>query len=246
MDEIEKLKAENIELKKANEAKAEFISISAHQLRTSLSAIKWILRMFLDKEVGVLSSEQEGFINKAYQSNQRMIELVNDMLILSHAEDSTIPFNFEKIDIMKLAEDTIFEFYGEAHTKGIELIFLKPEVDLPLVNCNQGMIRVVMQNLIENAIKYSNPHGKIFISLKKDENNVEFLVHDMGIGIEDKDQPNIFQKFYRAPNAEKKNSDGSGLGLFTVKKIIDRHKGKIWFENNQNGGTTFFVLLPIS
>jgi signal transduction histidine kinase len=247
MEDIESLKAENEKLKKINAVKSDLISISAHQLRTSLSALKWILKMFIDKDLGKITSEQEGFIQKALDSNERMITLVNDLLTLSHAEDASIKFNFEKVNVLELLEQTIFEFSGETHKKGVELIFLKPYTEIPQINCDIEMIRVVFQNLIENSIKYSQSGDKVLISLKfnKEENTIEISVHDTGIGIKKEDQLKIFGKFFRAENAIEKDYVGSGLGLFTTKNIVERHKGKIWFESNGDNGTTFFVTLPI-
>lgn len=246
MDEIEKLKAENVQLKKTNENKADIISITSHQLRTSLSALKWILKMLTDGDVGKLTGEQNELIQKAYNSNERMLTLVNDLLTLSHIDDISITYSFKKIDILHLVEQTLFEFYGETNKRGIELIFLKPEISIPPLNCDEEMIRVVVQNLIENSIKYSNKGGKVFVSLKQKENDVQISVYDTGIGINARDRGNIFKKFFRAPNAIEKDIIGSGLGLFTTKNIVEKHKGKIWFENKESGGTTFFVSLPIA
>jgi len=246
MDEIEKLKTENEQLKKVSGNKSDIISITAHQLRTSLSALKWILKMLTDGDAGKLGNEQNELIQKAYSSNERMLTLVNDLLTLSHTDDISIAYTFKKIDILHLVEQTLFEFYGETNKKGIELIFLKPETSIPPLNCDEEMIRVVVENLIENSIKYSNKGGKVFVSLKQKENDIQISVYDTGIGINPSDRGNIFKKFFRAPNAIEKDIIGSGLGLFTTKNIVEKHKGKIWFENAESGGTTFFVSLPIS
>lgn len=245
MDELQKIKAENDELKNINLVKSDLISISAHQLRTSLSASKWILKMFLDKDLGELTSEQENLINKAYESTERMIKLTNDMLTLNHTEDTILKFNFTKVNIVELLEETIFEFYSESHKKDIELIFLKPHTAIPEISVDKEMIRVVLQNLIENSIKYSNEKGKVVISIGDDEKGVEISVRDEGITIAKEDQPKIFEKFYRTENAKQKDAIGSGLGLFTTKKIVEHHNGKIWFESNEKG-TTFFVTLPLN
>lgn len=244
-EEIEKLKTENEKLKILNENKSDIISITSHQLRTSLSALKWIFKMFIDEDVGKLTNEQNELIQKAYNSNERMLSLVNDLLTLNHTDESLFIFNFEKIDFLYLVEQTLFEFSGETNKKEVELIFLKPETPLPLINCDTKLMRVVLQNLIENAIKYSNKNGKVFISLKQKENFIITSVHDAGIGIKEEDKNNIFQKFYRASNAKEKDSIGSGLGLFTARKIVEKHNGTIWFENASGGGTTFFISLPI-
>lgn len=239
------LKKENERLQSINSVKSDLISISAHQLRTSLSAIKWMIKMFLDKDLGELSSEQENFLLKMSASNERMIQLVNNMLSLNHTEDTALLFNFEQIDVNKLLEETLFEFAGESHKKGIELIYLNREEKISEIKCDKEMIRVVLQNLIENAIKYSTNGDKVFVSAKINSNMLEISVRDTGIGIESKDQGHIFDKFYRTENAKNKDSIGSGLGLFTAKKIIEQHKGRIWFESEIDKGTTFTVVLPI-
>ncbi len=245
-EEIKKLKEECEKLKKTNDVKSDLISISAHQLRTSLSALKWIFKMFLDEDLGKLTNEQTSFMMKAYNSNERMVALVNDLLTLSHAEEMSISYQFEKVDLLYLIEQTIFDFSGETNKKNIELIFLKPDSPISPVNCDKEMIRVVIQNLLENAIKYSNPGGMVFISIKQDGGDIQISVRDTGIGINEDNKESIFKKFYRAPNAIEKEMIGSGLGLFTTKNIIERHKGKIWFESIKNKGTTFFVSLPIN
>lgn len=246
MEEIEKLRKENVQLKTINENKSDVISITAHQLRTSLSALKWILKMFIDEDVGKLTNEQSELINKAYSSNERMLSLVNDLLTLSHTEDASITYAFEKIDFLKLIEQSLFDFSGETSKKGVELIFLRPEGFLPPILGDKEMVRVIVQNLIENSIKYSNNGGKVFISLKQVDEKIQFSVRDTGIGINKEDKDKIFTKFFRASNAIQKDTIGSGLGLFTTKNIVERHGGKIWFENAEDGGATFFVLLPIS
>ena len=245
-DTIEGLRAENEELRKLNSTKSEWISIAAHQLRTSLSAIKWILKMFLDGDFGSLSSEQQGFMKKAYENNDRMVLLVNEMLSLNHTEDSSITYTMRKEELVSLIDETIFDFHGESFKKGIELIFLRPEDSELFTEYDKEKIRVVLQNLIENSIKYSTTGDRVFVGLKKNGDEVEISIKDTGIGIPATEQPKIFEKFYRATNAKEKEEIGSGLGLYTIKQIIEHHKGKIWFESEPEKGSTFYFTLPIS
>lgn len=245
MDETEKLKEEIEQLKKANERKSDIISTTSHKLRTSISALKWILKMFIDEDTGKLNPEQKELIKKAYTSNERILAMVNDLLTLSHIEDIATTYNFKKIDLLSLLDKILFEFHEEIIIKEVEVILIKPETPLPLVVCDEEMMHVVIQNLIENSIKYNNKGGKVFVSIKQIENNIQLSVCDNGIGINEKDKENIFKKFFRAPNAIEKDVVGSGLGLFVTKSIVEKHNGKIWFENTENGKTTFFVTLPI-
>jgi signal transduction histidine kinase len=246
MEENEKLKKENEKLKKEEENKSNLIFITTHQLRTSLSALKWILKILVDEEAGKLTNEQNELIQKAYNSNEHMLSLVNNLLIQNKTSESEINYNFKKIDLIKTIEQTIFEFSGEVKQNNIDLILLKPEKILPPIICDEEMIKVVLQNLIENSIKYSKKGGKVFISVVKKNNTIQTSIKDSGIGININDKKNIFKKFFRAPNAQKKDITGSGLGLYTTKNIINNHRGEIWFEESNNGGTTFFFTLPIS
>lgn len=242
--DTETLVLENEELKKQNATKSDLISISAHQLRTSLSAMKWILKMFLDGDFGVLTAEQNNFMKKAFESDDRMIRLVNEMLSINHAEDTLESMHMESTDIVKLLDEVVFDFTGESYKKGIELIFLKPDHQLNNAIVDSEKIRVVFQNLIENAIKYSNKGGHVFINIADKDGGILVSVRDTGIGIDAADQASIFGKFFRAPNAKKQDVVGSGLGLYTTARIMERHKGRIWFESKPNEGTTFFVQIP--
>jgi signal transduction histidine kinase len=247
-DNIEKLKEENIRLQKIIVVKSDLISITAHQLRTSLSAIKWILKMFADKDFGDINDEQKEYINKAFESSERMITLVTNLLTLNHADEPVIILEPEEVNIENLIEDTIVEFYGETYKKNIAVEFQEPTFTMPTIKCDKDMIRVVLEGIIENAIKYSNPEDKILITIGRntENNTLTICIHDNGIGIKEEDKIHIFSKFFRAENAKKEETPGSGLGLFIAQNILQQHGGSISFESTENSGTTFFVTLPIS
>ena len=241
---IEELLQENTELKKQNSIKSDLISVSAHQLRTSLSAMKWILKMFIDGDFGDMTTEQKNFMQKALDSDNRMIAFVNEMLSMNHAEDTLYEVNLSTFDFIKLIDEIIFDFTGESYKKGVQLVFLKPQESTLEIKADYEKMRVVIQNLIENAIKYSKKETRVVINVGKKDNMVEVSVHDTGIGIAQAEQANIFGKFFRAENAKKFDAVGSGLGLYTTKRIIEKHNGKIWFESETDGGTTFFAQIP--
>lgn len=240
----EALQKENVELKHQNAVKSDLISISAHQLRTSLSAMKWILKMFLDGDFGDLSDEQKNLIQKAFDSDERMIRLVNEMLSINHAEDTLEAIHPSTFDLVQLVDEVLFDFIGESHKRNIQVILLKPEDHIPEMTADKEKIRVVLQNLIENAIKYSDSHTRVLVNIRRDGENILLSVRDSGIGIPSQDQLKIFGKFFRAENARKKDNVGSGLGLYTTKRIIEKHGGKIRFESSESG-TTFHITLPI-
>ncbi len=236
--------AENEALRREIAAKSDLISVSAHQLRTSLSAMKWILKMFADGDFGELSVEQQSFVEKALENDERMIRLVNEMLSINHAEETMAERHPSPVDLVALMDSTVFDFTGESYKRGVQLIFLKPERAPEPIMADPEKLRVVFQNLIENAIKYSNKGDRVFVSITKKDDAIEISVRDTGIGIAPEDQPKIFGKAFRAENAKKQDSVGSGLGLYTTKRIIEKEGGQIWFQSAPGEGTTFFVRLP--
>lgn len=247
MKDTEGLIVENENLKKIIKDRSDFFSITAHKLRTSLTALKWTLRMFLNKDLGNISDEQKKYLEKLIENNEKSLLLINDMLISNRENNnSSVKLNVTNINIIELVEKIIFIFYGELKNKNINLILNKDENSKLQVKCDEEMIIGVFENLIENAIKYSPNGGEIKISIKKDEksNGVLISIQDNGIGIKEEDTSKIFSKFFRAPNAIEKENTGSGLGLFTTKSYVDKNNGSIWFESVKGEGTTFFVLLP--
>ena len=243
---IKNIEIENEKLKQLYSAKSDIVSISSHQIRTSLSALKWIIKMFLDGDLGKLTIEQENLMKKAYESNDRALNTVSELLIMNKSENILEKkYVFSKINILELIESTIFDLSGEAHNKKVEIIFLKPEIKIYEVNVDKEKMRIALQNLLDNAIKYSNTDSKVFVTLKKTDDMLQVSVKDTGIIISEESKNKIFKKFYRAPEAENKEMIGSGIGLFTTKKIIEGNGGKIWFESLENDGTTFFFTIPI-
>lgn len=247
-DNNEDQKSEKEKNADANYAiKSDVISVSAHQIRTSLSAIKWIMEMFLAGDLGKLTTEQENLLKKAAESNDRAIAVVSELLLVNKTENIIEKeYELSSLNIMELIESSIFNFSGEAHARGIEVIFLKPELSFPNVLADKDKILIVLHNLLDNAIKYSNLHGKIFIALKENDGMVQFSIKDTGIVISENGKTKIFEKFYRDEEAMKKEMVGSGIGLYTIKKIVERHGGEIWFESANDTGTTFFFTIPIS
>lgn len=224
--------------------KTEFVSIAAHQLRTPLSAIKWTVGMILDGDIGEINEEQRELLEKTYISNERMIHLVNDLLNVTRIEEGRLLYNQEWGQLESLTEDVLNNFQEALKMKNIFLDFEKPK-GLPSVKFDKEKMGLVLQNLIENAIKYTQNGGKIKISLEKDEKSVIFKIKDSGVGIPKNQQERIFTKFFRGENVIKMETEGTGLGLYTTKNIVNAHKGEIWFESNENEGTTFYFTVPI-
>jgi signal transduction histidine kinase len=229
-----------IEVNEENEFLGELISTTAHSLRTSLSATKWVIQMFLDRDFGNLSIEQENMLKKTAESNERMISIVNDMIKVNHSMQYDTVEKTD-VDIIKMIDSLIFDFSAESFKYEIQIIFIKPESDC-IIKSHPEKVRLIFSNLIENAIKYSSLNDKVFISIQEDDKNMTFSIKDTGIGIPSEEQPHMFEKFYRATNAIAKEPTGSGIGLYTVKKIVESLGGEISFESTALG-TTFNVIL---
>lgn len=232
----------NEQLQALDVAKSEFISIAAHQLRTPLSAIKWILYMLIHDEFKGESEKLE-FIEKAAQSTDRMIELVNDLLEVDHIQSGKDQFIFKPMQPRDLINSIISELQTIITKRNIQM-----SVDLAKsvqVNGDETKLRELFQNLIENSLKYTPMGGSVNVSVKVEEKFLKFEIKDSGIGIPADQKYHIFSKFFRAANAMKVETSGSGLGLFIAKEVAERHGGKIWFESKMGEGTSFFVELPI-
>ncbi len=231
--------------KEIERLKTEFVSIAAHQLRTPLSAIKWTLRMLLDGDVGNLTAEQVEFLNKGYQSNERMIILINDLLNVARIEEGRFIYDLTPQSIDEIIQETLDGLSGIVKDKNIKLTYKKSKAKIPKVNADREKIGIVVQNLLDNAIRFNKPGGEVTVSIKCDKVNLEVAVKDDGIGIPDEQKKRIFNKFFRADNAVRTETEGTGLGLFIVKNIINAHKGKISFESEKGKGTTFRFTLPV-
>jgi len=225
--------------------KTEFVSVSAHQLRTPLSAVKWTLRMFLDGDLGEINREQKSFLEKTYQSNERMIDLINDLLNVARIEEGRYLYKPVLLDLASLTQAVVNTYQEESKKKKIIFEFEAPKEKLPGVMADSEKMQLAIQNLIDNAIRYTPAGGKVKVFLKKTDKNIEFSVKDSGIGIPKEQQKRVFTKFFRAANAIRTETEGTGLGLFIAKNIVEAHGGKIWFESEEGRGTTFFFIIPI-
>lgn len=225
--------------------KSDFISIAAHQLRTPLSAIKWSTGMLLDGDVGPLNIEQENFLRKSYVSNEAMINLVNDLLNVSRIEEGRFGYNFKNITIQEVLEIVIENSKQQIDKAGIALKIDNQERHVQVCIDKEKMM-LAFQNLLENAIKYTPRYGTIEIIVKKTGNDkVVILLKDSGVGIPEKEQEKVFSKFFRASNVTLMETEGTGLGLFIVKNIIEKHSGNISIASEENKGTEVTVTLPI-
>lgn len=242
----------NKRLDKLDTAKFEFVSVTTHQLRTPLSAIKWTFDMLAKGELGPVTDEQKMFAQKGYESTDRAIEIVNELLkidSIQEGKDTRANYNFANVDLAELINSVLFLFANQVKARNIELIFNKPNTSL-VAQVDPKRLHVVFENLLDNAVKYTKLGGRVTVTLSDAKLNsarsvAEVTVSDTGIGIPSGEQTKIFQRFFRSSNAVKLVTDGNGLGLAIVKDIVDNHQGEIWFESKENEGTTFHLTLPL-
>ncbi len=234
----------NEKLKILDQARAEFITIASHQLRTPPATIKWYLSSILNGDYGRVTKELKIIIGKANLTNNSLISLIDDLLNVSRIERGKMEFLFEPCNLTDLAKFTYEQLLPIAQDKHLELVFDEPKIKLPEIMADKEKIRQVMNNLIDNAIKYTHD-GKITVGISATADNIKFSVTDTGKGISPDEQGSIFEKYSRGKESVNQ-SPGLGLGLYVAKIVIGQHKGKIWAESPGPGkGSSFIFEIPI-
>jgi len=239
------LRDANIRLQQLDKAKSEFISLASHQLRTPLTAIKGYISMLLEGSWGNIPEKQRDNLEKVYLSNERLINLVEDLLTVSRIESGRLEFELKLISLENLTEDVVSELSQLATKKGVYLKYVKPDEPLPKVRVDSLKIRQVIQNLIDNAIHYTREGGAV-IRLKQKKDKIIFSIKDTGVGVSKEEKVVLFEKFSRGKGVSKMHTEGTGLGLYLAARLVKAHKGRIWVESEGKGkGSTFFFELPI-
>lgn len=226
-------------------AKSEFVSIASHQLRTPLSAIHWYTEILLDEDVGTLTSEQRKHLETIYKVDEHLIELVNSLLNVSRLELGTFAINPETIDIRTVIDEVLCELQPMVEKKG-QTMTSSIDATITTIEYDPKLLHMIVLNLLSNAVKYTPDHGQVECAATPAEGGqITITVKDNGYGIPVQQHDKIFTKLFRADNIQKVSTEGTGLGLYVIKSVVEKTKGTITFVSAENQGTTFHVSLPI-
>lgn len=226
-----------------NQAKDEFISVASHQLRTPATGVKQYIGMLLDGMFGELTETQQVILQKANESNERQLKIVSDLLKVARVDAGKVILKESETDINKLLADVVAEESEIIRERGQRVVFT-PSSSLATAWTDKDTIRMVFENLIDNASKYSEKDTTIHVAVRVRKRSVTVKIVDQGVGIEEEDMNRLFEKFSRIHNPLSTQAGGSGLGLYWAKKVVDLHNGTIEVESSAGSGTTFFVHLP--
>lgn len=224
-------------------SKNEFITVASHQLRTPITGINWALETLQgDKEIGETNL---AIVNNALEAGHQLLGIVEDLLMVSKIEEGRFGYHFASIDIIEFLNKILAAAIPQARSVGVQVYFDRPKESLPPVVADQEKLTMVIENLLDNALRYNVKNGEIVVRVipMEGESRIEISVRDTGIGIDPQDIEKLFAKFYRGENALKFKTEGSGLGLYIAKNIVRAHGGKIWVESQLNRGTTFHFTL---
>jgi signal transduction histidine kinase len=255
IEELEKITRQlvrrDLELARANQrlaeldiAKSDFVSVAAHQLRTPLTGVKWSYAALLDPKTGPLNKDQKQLLEDGLAAITNTVDLINDLLNVAHVEEGKYKFDFKRQSLLPIAQQAIAGLKMVADEKKITLFSKMPDSGLPDLNLDGEKIQLALTNLVDNAIKYTPEGGRIDFMVSQEQGLVKIVVQDSGIGIPKSQKGRLFTKFFRAENAVGVQTSGTGLGLYMVKSIIERHGGKISVDSAEGKGSTFIITLP--
>jgi signal transduction histidine kinase len=238
------LRTSNAVLRHLDEIKDEFISMASHQLRTPLTSVKGYISMVVEGDAGKITPSQKQLLEQAFMSSENMVHLINDFLNVSRIQSGKFVIDRSDVDLSVLVEEEMNGLRPNATARGMKLVYKKPR-NFPIVQIDEGKFRQVVMNFADNAIYYSHENSSIIVSLGIEGEDIVFTVKDTGIGVPKSEKDKLFAKFYRADNAKIQRPDGTGVGIYLAKKVIDSHGGTVIFESTEGKGSTFGFRLPL-
>lgn len=226
-------------------AKSDFVTLTSHQLRTPLTGIQWYVQDMLEGSTGKVSKGQAAHLRDIERSTQRMIRLVDDLLRVSQIELGQVSANMSRVDLSAAAHRVVEELTSRAGLKRVS-VTVTASRSLPLARADAAIVRNVLMSLVANAIAFTPPGGEVSVRVARVKNSLRISVRDTGIGIPPSEQEHVFQRFFRASNAQTYTGEGTGLGLYIAKQLVDLSNGKIGFASKEGKGSTFWVSFPVA
>jgi signal transduction histidine kinase len=243
-DATKKLRQSNNQLQRLDAAKDEFVSMASHQLRTPLTSVKGYISMVLEGDVGRITKEQRQLLEEAFTSSERMVHLIGDFLNVSRLQTGKFIIDTHPVDLAKVTQQEVDSIRQIAAGHNVSVVYERP-ARFPELYLDENKIRQVIMNFMDNAIYYSPDSQEIKITLSVEDGDAVLRVIDKGMGVPVDAQKKLFTKFFRAENARKQRPDGTGIGLYLARKVIDGHGGSLVFESKEDKGSTFGFRLPI-
>lgn len=228
--------------KGADRTRREFVYIASHQLRTPLTAIKWLLELFIANEKP--TEQGKIYLDRMRVALAQLINFTEVLLNASRIEAGKIAITAKPLEVVNFTREYLDESMLLFMEKGVSLVFEKHPSVLNAVT-DEVALRNIMHSVITNAIEYTAKGGRVEVSLSQKNQTFLFTVSDTGIGIPKEEQATIFDKFTRGSNAKRIKNDGTGLGLYTAAQTVKFLGGKIWFESEKDKGSTFYIKLPL-
>ncbi|MBU0497603.1 MAG: PAS domain S-box protein [Candidatus Thermoplasmatota archaeon] len=240
----DKIRQQNIKLKKLDRVKSDFLNVTSHELRTPMSAIKGYIQMIMKQTLGNITEEQKKALNIVLRNTNRLDNLIQDILDISRLESGTMKFLPNPTDISTLAKEVVETMQSFADTKNIK-IQLYLDNDLPTLTIDKDRIKQVIINLLHNAVKFSEPNSNIEVNGWVNSKRVELEVRDYGEGIPEREKEQVFKTFYQVDSGVDRKFGGAGLGLSISRGIVLAHGGNIWVADVEGKGASVQFSLPL-
>lgn len=231
--------------KKIEHLKDDFTSLASHQLRTPLTGTKWLVESLQEERTGTLTPKQKETLNNVYQTNEKMINLVNDMLNIIHLESGKVAFERKAVAVCDVIDGLMAMLKTAADQKQVKITVDCGRLHEPRLVADQKQLQTVLECLVSNAIEYSPAGKEVFVEVVEEPDSVIFVVKDSGIGIPKAEQEHIFERFYRATNAKNQKQNGTGLGLAIAQMLAKEMGGSISFKSEEGKGSDFYLKLPV-
>ncbi len=224
------------------QSQKDFLTIAAHQLRTPGTAVNWAFESLVGDQS--LSKEAKDFVNTGQMAAKNLMKIINDLLNITQIEEGKFGYQFQEVDLVSFLDNLLAEAEPIAKEYQVKVYLDRPAQPIKIL-ADVNKLSIAISNIIDNAMKYNVPNGEVVVKIENmPDTSVKISVKDTGVGIPEEEAKNLFNKFFRASNVSKTRVEGSGLGLYIVKNVIEKHRGKIWAESVLNRGTIFYITLP--